>query len=230
LNVRFKNLNFNTKSKRKCAIAYKKSKYNEINSINRSSDELESYKNSFFSIVDIGWDIYIYGDLPKELPTWFDNIKKNIFFYSKGKKNISEFNLCAGVIADCYIGPMSGALSWKYMFPKKPSLIIDAHPFGWAYFNSVIAYKIINKPYKNYKIEDILKKEKIYWYEKEPYNVRFTNFDEKEIIIRNFLLNINNLNNEIISPEALKLPEDHPIRWSHSSLSKSWYNIQESFI
>ena len=82
----FKNINFNVKKIKKCALAYKQSTYGDINSINRSSDTLESYKESIFGMVDLGWDVYIYGDLPSPPPNWFNDLKKNIFFFEKNKK------------------------------------------------------------------------------------------------------------------------------------------------
>jgi hypothetical protein len=226
----FKNLNFNIKKKKNCGLAYKQSTYRDINSINRSSDTLESYKESLFSMVDLGWDVYIYGDLPLALPNWFDDLKKNIFF-SENKKNLNKFNLYSGVNSECYIGPMSGALSWKYMFPKKPSLIIDAHPFGWSYFNSVISYRIISRLNKNHKnLEDTLIKKKIYWYNTDPYKYRYTDQYEKKSIIINFLKNVNYISREILTPNRLGLPKDHPVSWSYSSISKTWYKIQESVL
>ena len=230
-NVRFRNLNFSIKKIKKCFLGYKKSKYNEIHSINRDSDELENYKKSLFSMINNGWHINICGDLPKDLPNWFDDLKKNISF-SKDSKDLNKFNLFAGINSDCYIGPMSGALSWKHMFPKKPSLIIDAYPFGWSYFNSVIAYKIIYKLNKNYKnVDNILIKERINWDNKKVnYENRYTNQDEKEKIITNFLKNIKYINKEAIMPHNLGLPKDHPITWSYSSLSKTWYKIQMSVL
>ena len=142
--------------------------------------------------------------------------------------DLNKFNLYAGINSECYIGPMSGASSWKYMFPKKPSLIIDAHPFGWSYFNSVIAYKIINGVKNNETIKDLLKRERIYWYDNDPYDYRYTDQDEKESIIINFLKNLDSINAEIITSENLGLPKDHPISWSYSSISKTWYKIQEA--
>jgi len=227
IDTRIKELNFHIKKIKKCSLGYKKSIYGDINSINRSSDELENYKKSLFSIVDLGWDVYIYGDLPTDLPKWFDDLRKNIYF-SDNRKNLNKFNLHAGINSECYIGPMSGASSWKYMFPKKPSLIIDAHPFGWSYFNSVIAYKIINGVKNNETIKDLLKRERIYWYDNDPYDYRYTDQDEKESIIINFLKNLDSTNTEIITSENLGLPKDHPISWSYSSISKTWYKIQEA--
>ena len=227
INTRFKELSFHVKKIKKCSLGYKKSIYGDINSINRSSDELENYKKSLFAIVDLGWDVYIYGDLPADLPKWFDDLRKNIYF-SDNRKNLNKFNLYAGINSECYIGPMSGASSWKYMFPKKPSLIIDAHPFGWSYFKSVIAYKIIRSVKKNKTIKNLLKRERIYWYDNDPYECRYTNQDEKELIIINFLKNLDTINREIITSENLGLPKDHPISWSYSSISKTWYKIQEA--
>ena len=108
----------------------------------RASDNLENYKKSFFSLINRGWEIYLYGDLVTKAPKWFDEIKKNIH-YARDYSLKDKFNFKAGLISDCFIGPSSGASSWKYVFPTKPQLIIDSYPIGYIYYNSIIAYKFI---------------------------------------------------------------------------------------
>ena len=223
-----KNYFLNLSEKKKCGFAFKKGS-EHFYTDERSTDDLENYKKSFFSLVDMGYEIHIYGDELKQLPKWFNDIEKNIFYLNKSSENRDQYNIRCGLTCDFYIGPSSGASSWKYIFHRKPQLIIDSYPLGWGFFNSVISFKIIENFNYTKSLNEILN-QKIYILEKPPYDSRNTNEDEKHQIITNFAKNIDNLQCEITNPKDLSLSKDHPLLWSNSFISKSWYNIQKNIL
>ena len=113
----------------------------------------------------MGYEIHIYGDELKQLPKWFNDIEKNIFYLNKSSENRDQYNIRCGLTCDFYIGPSSGASSWKYIFHRKPQLIIDSYPLGWGFFNSVISFKIIENFNYTKSLNEILN-QKIYILEK----------------------------------------------------------------
>jgi len=194
----------------------------------RATDNLENYKKSFFNVINKGWDIYLYGDPIFKAPKWFDEIKKNIH-YSRNYSGKDQFNFKAGVISDCFIGPSSGASSWKYVFPSRPQLIIDSYPIGYIYYNSIIAYKFIEYHPQNKKINQIIN-DKIYFFNQPPFKYRFSTEEEKNEIIMDFIDNLDNLENISMKHSDLNLNPDHPIIWSKTYISKKWYELQEKFL
>jgi hypothetical protein len=218
----------NLNNKKKCGFAFKK-RSNHLYTDQRSTDNLENYKKSFFTLVEMGYEIHIYGDKLEIIPKWFNDIEKNIFYLNKSKENRDQYNIRCGLTCDFYIGPSSGASSWKYIFHKKPQLIIDSYPLGWGFFNSVISFKIIENYVDKKSLDEILN-DKIYILEKSPYKSRNTNEEEKNLIISNFVKNIDMIQSEIIDPKDLNLSKDHPLLWSNSYISKSWYDIQKNIL
>ena len=194
----------------------------------RASDNLENYKKSFFSLINRGWEIYLYGDIVTKVPKWFDEIKKNIH-YVRDYSLRDEFNLKAGMISDCFIGPSSGASSWKYVFPARPQLIIDGYPIGYIYYNSIIAYKFIEHHYQQKKINEVIN-DQLYFFNQPPFKYRSALAEEKNAIIMDFINNLDNLESIAMKPVDLNLNPDHPIIWSKTTISKKWYEIQEKFL
>ena len=134
-----KNYFINLNNKKKCGFAFKKKSDNfYVNQ--RSTDNIENYKKSFFTLVEMGYEIHIYGDKLEKIPKWFNDIEKNIFYLNKSKENRDQYNIRCGLTCDFFIGPSSGASSWKYIFHNKPQLIIDSFPLGWGFFNSIISF------------------------------------------------------------------------------------------
>ena len=70
--------------------------------------------------------------------------------------------------------------------------------------------------------------DQIYLLRKPPFQTRNTNEDEKNLIINNFIKSISNKTDEILDPKDLNLSKDHPLLWSNSLISKSWYNLQKN--
>ena len=112
-------------------------------------------------------------------------------------------------------------------FHNKPQLIIDSYPIGWGFYNSVISFKIVIK-HNFIKSVDELLDDQIYLLRKPPFQTRNTNEDEKNLIINNFIKSISNKTDEILDPKDLNLSKDHPLLWSNSLISKSWYNLQKN--
>ena len=226
INENIKKLNLNFNQRKKCGFGYKKKNIHFYTN-QRSTDDINNYKKSFFSLVENGYDIYLYGDEINNLPIWFGEIEKNIFHQKKLKISKNKFNFWSGLICDCFIGPSSGASSWKYIFHNKPQLIIDSYPIGWGFYNSVISFKIVIK-HNFIKSVDELLDDQIYLLRKPPFQTRNTNEDEKNLIINNFIKSISNKTDEILDPKDLNLSKDHPLLWSNSLISKSWYNLQKN--
>lgn len=226
---KIKNFYLNKTTKKKCGIAFKNKSPNHNYTNERSSDDLQNYKKSFFWLVQQGWEIYLYGDEILKIPEWFKEIESSIFYQKKSGLKRDEFNLKCGLICDCFIGPSSGASSWKYIFHNKPQLIIDSYPIGWGYFNSVVSFKFISKHNKLKYLSEILD-DKIYILKKPPFLSRYSNENEKYLIIKNFIKNLENLDNETIKPGDLKLYHDHPLVWSKTLISKTWFDMQNQLL
>ena len=180
------NFYINKNIKKKCGIGFKAKNFHHNFSNERSLDDLNNYKKSFLWLVQQGWEIYLYGDKIKEIPKWFSEIESNIFYQKKSGLTHDEFNLKCGLICDCFIGPSSGVSSWKHIFHSKPQLIIDSYPIGWGYFNSVISFKFILKHNNLTNLLEIMN-DKIYLLNKPPFSLRYSNENEKSLIIQNFI-------------------------------------------
>jgi hypothetical protein len=228
ISKKYKNIFFHLNKRKICGFGYKK-KSNHAYTNERSTDTLENYKKSFFTMIENGWDIYIYGDQLEDLPLWFNEIENNIFYSNKSKLNKDEFNLRAGLISDCFIGPASGASSWKYIFHTKPQLIIDSYPIGWCFYNSVISFKVVFNHQEKKKINEIID-DQIYILKKPPFEIKYTSENEKNDIIKDFILNLSSLEKVTIKPSDLKLTPGHPLYWGKSTISKLWYEIQEKHL
>ena len=72
--------------------------------------------------------------------------------------------------------------------------------------------------------------DKIYLLNKPPFSLRYSNENEKSLIIQNFIKNIENLDNEILRPDDLNLDYDHPLIWSRTLISKTWYDMQKKIL
>ena len=69
---------------------------------------------------------------------------------------------------------------------------------------------------------------KIYHLQKPPFQTRYTSVDEKNLIISKFIENVDTPEKEVINPKLLKLSNDHPLLWSKSYISKTWYDLQKN--
>lgn len=225
----FNNFYLNKNIRKKCGIGFKAKNFKHNFSNERSSDDLNNYKKSFLWLVQQGWEIYLYGDKIEDIPKWFSEIESNIFYQKKSDLTHDEFNLKCGLICDCFIGPSSGASSWKYIFHSKPQLIIDSYPIGWGYFNSVVSFKFISKHNNLSNLSEIIN-DKIYLLNNPPFLARYSNEYEKSLIIQNFIKNIENLDNETLRPDDLNLDYDHPLIWSKTLISKTWYDLQKKML
>jgi hypothetical protein len=170
----------------------------------------------------------VFGDTFKNIDR-FSNYKKEIFFSQNFSFSKNKYNLLAGLRSDCFIGPLSGGLNWNYIYPDKPVLILDAHPFGHSHYKAVMSYKILKKNSTDIKNINDLLNAKMYFH-KRLKDVRDTNIKEKIKIINNFLNNIEKLDHETLSADKLKLNSNHPLFFSSAKLSKTWYNIQNEIL
>lgn len=216
-------------NKKKCAILLRSRTSNDINSIKRNSDlDFISLTKILENIIEIGWEPIIYGDININDINAFQKLKKYLIYEKKYNLSQDDYNIFAALKADCFIGPFSGGVCWKYIFPKKPLLILDGHPFGHAIFNSLISYKIFVPKKKLITINQILN-DNLYFY-KDMINVRSTNYYEKNLIILNFLKNINNIKKEGYTYKDLKLKKNHPLGFAGARVSKTWLSFQNKML
>ena len=213
------------KNSKYCGFLFR-NKIGDINSSLRnmlaSADDLSQI---FELILSHGWKILVFGDIFQNIER-FGNYNKKILFSQNFNISQNQYNLLAGLKSDCFIGPLSGGLNWKYIYPDKPVLILDAHPFGHSHYKSVMSYKILKKTSNDIKNINDLLNSRMYFHKRLD-NVRDTNIEEKIMIINNFLINIRKLDNETLSSDKLKLKSNHPFFLSAATISKTWYQIQK---
>ena len=211
-----------------CGFLFR-NKIGDLNSSLRNISASEKDISQIFQLIlSYGWKILVFGDAFKNIER-FSNYKKKIFFSQNFSFSKNEYNLLAGLRSDCFIGPLSGGLNWNYIYPDKPVLILDAHPFGHSHYKAVMSYKILKKTSTDIKNINDLLNAKMYFH-KRLNDVRDTNIKEKIKIINNFLNNIEKLDHETLSADKLKLNSNHPLFFSSAKLSKTWYNIQNEIL
>ena len=107
------------------------------------------------------------------------------------------------------------------------SLLSIVIQLAGVFITRLFLFKIVIK-HNFIKSVDELLDDQIYLLRKPPFQTRNTNEDEKNLIINNFIKSISNKTDEILDPKDLNLSKDHPLLWSNSLISKSWYNLQKN--
>lgn len=222
--------------KLKCSFSYREGRIigYDYNSQQRSFDSQFEWEKVFNSILKLGFKLFIINDkndFKFRLDLIDMKLRKNFHYYSKYKKYLSkdEYNFLVGIHSDCYINQFSGSTVWKYIFLNRPQLILNGYPLNWASIKSVIGYKILNKKLNFKDMQELLNNDELYFNKKTPINVnlRDLNISETKKIIRDFLLNLDNQKSIAYTANDIKLNKNHPIRWSKSLISKSWYEFQK---
>ncbi len=229
-----KDLNINIKKKinfelseKKCSIFLRNKGFNskDISARLRDTDIFENYKDAIEKNIKKGWQFFLSGDQIKK-PDWAKKYESKLIFFSDTKLSKDEYNIFTGVNSDCFISSGSGPVSWKFLEPKKPFLIIDGYPFAFGWYKSTIAYKIINDTYKFKTFQEIFSEKGLEI--EPPINSSFLNSMEKTLIISEFLDNFNFGKIAGLNWKELNLKEDCLLNAGYAKASKEWFKIQKS--
>tara|TARA_B100000787_G_scaffold170271_1_gene165482 strand:- start:2922 stop:4136 length:1215 start_codon:yes stop_codon:yes gene_type:complete len=214
--------------KKKCTIFLrdKGSVSKDISAIIRDTDNIDSYRQAIETGIKNGWQFFISGDEIKT-PSWAQKYKSEIIFRNKTNLKKNDFNLLAGVFADCFMSSGSGPVAWKYLQPSKPFLVLDGYPISFGWYKSTVAYKIVEK--KDFStIKDIFNDKNMIV--DPPLDCRFLNSNEKEMIINDFL------NNAVLDKVTgldwvdLNLDEDCLLNSGYAKISKYWVDSQKKVL
>ncbi len=221
-----KKINFGL-SEKKCTIFLRNKGLNseDISARLRDTDIFKNYKAAIEKNIEKGWQFFLSGD-HIEKPDWAKKYESKLIFFSDTELSKDEYNIFTGLNSDCFISSGSGPVSWKFLEPKKPFLIIDGYPFAFGWYKSTIAYKIINDTYKFKTFEEIFS-EKCLKIE-PPINSSFLNSVEKTLIISEFLDNFNFGKITGLDWQELNLKEDCLLNAGYAKASKEWCKIQKS--
>ena len=217
------NLDFNEK---KCTIFLRSKGKNssDISAKLRDTDIFDNYRLAVESNIKRGWQFFISGDQIKK-PEWVKKFSSSIIFYEDTSLTKDEYNVFTGLYSDCFISSGSGPVSWKFTNLNKPFLVVDGYPFGFGWYKTTVAYKIINDQHKFASIEEIFDEKGL---EIEPQvNSSYLNLNEKNLVISEFLNNSEKKNNDGLSWKDLNLKEDCLLNTGHAKASKEWHKIQK---
>lgn len=193
-----------------------KTKTQDKNSQFRNSEGIDYYRHSIEAIIENDWTV-AFGGEEFEVPKWFKNFDDKLIYRSKTNMNRYDYGFLVGLKTDIYVGPLSGAVMFNLLNPKKKQLLINCIPFGFGLINSVISYPIINFKDKNdfkkvfeYNIVDNLNFN-------QNRSVRKLSSEELRDIVLDFLKNTNrdygfshkdlNINNGIMEDTNFRVSE-----------------------
>ncbi len=212
---------------KKCTIFLRNKGFNsnDTSARLRDTDIFENYRIAIEKNIEKGWQFFLSGDLISK-PEWTKNYKSKIIFFSDTGLSRDEYNVFTGLNSDCFISSGSGPVSWKFLQPQKPFLVIDGYPFSFGWYKSTIAYKVINDNYKFKTFGEIFSEKGL---EIEPPIISsFLNPIEKNLVISEFLDNFNLGKVAGLNWQELNLKEDCLLNAGYAKASKEWYKIQKS--
>ena len=158
------------------------------------------------------------------VPDWAKKYSTELIFRNKTNLKKDEYNILTGLESDCFISSGSGPVSWKFLNPQKPFLIIDAYPIGFGWYKSTVAFKIIkNKTFNT--IEELFSDRGLKI--NPPIECDFLNEEEKSKVITEFLDDYSFGRVSGLDWKELNLDENSLLSSGYAKASKEWFKIQK---
>ena len=203
---------------------YKGKNSNDFSNLIRDSRKFKEQIFLIKELVNLNYQIFLYGDLGNEDLKWTNDYGNSIITRDKLEISKDDYHVFIGFYPDIYIGQASGLLSYVYLERKK-TLLLECNQIGYGYPESIVSYP--KKKFNSKKeFQDFIIKG--YSFDKQIYDdLNSLTNQELMLILKGFLKNLDNKDYGV-EPEKLGINKGILID-SKSKFSNEWLQINNIY-